>query len=334
MGLTKGADAIEQREKDMADARKAAYASDRIDYFSVKDGETGYIRLLTAAEDWIFVAQHSFVQTKPQPADFKGSKWPTAMGAVCRNDVGVREELGLPKDDCYICTNKLQSGFRKEFAKPSPRVWALAALRFQVRGDGTEEKGGPELRGKSLGYDDVMEEYKLLDKDGKPTEQTAERIKIVLVNMTYKQIFATLKHADMNYPGGVMGRDFAIRRVGEGTDTEYQVLAIDPTEEADGQILKPGSPGWKRYEQVLADREVNLTEIVLKQASDEHYARWFDRTKQVGKDGKVVPVEGATITDTSAEVFKGEYPPADDDSPMTEEQRAKIASLRQRLTDK
>lgn len=331
MGLTKGADAIAQREKAAADARKAAYSADRLDYLSISDGESAYVRLLTPASEWVFVAQHSYVKTKPQPADFKGNKWPEAMGAVCRNDAGVREELNLQSGDCYVCTNKLPSGFRKEFAKPSPRVWAVAALRQQIRGDGTERMGGEELRGRLLGYDDVLEEYKVLGKDGQPTEQTAERIKLVLINMTYKQIFATLKHADANVIGGVQSRDFMIQRTGSGTDTEYQVLMLDPVDDTDGQPLKPGSPGWKRYDDVLAAREVDLVKIVLKQASDEHYARWFDRTKQVDKDGKVVPVEGATISGTSAEVYKGEFPPAPDDTPVSQEQRDKVAALRERL---
>lgn len=321
MAFNKGAKAIEQAEQQEAAARKAAYSADRLDYLQVKAGDTAYIRLLTPADEWIKVAQHSYAKTKPAPGNQKN--WPKGMSAVCRYD----KQLGY--DDCYICDHNVPVANRNEFAKPTQRCWALAVLRHQVRGDGSEALGGEELRGKLLGYGNVLEEYEILDKDKKPTGKKAERLHLVIVNMTWKQLFATLAHAEENYVGGALGRDFMIKRTGEGTNTEYNVLAMDPAEEdSQGTILKPGSPGWKIYTDELERREIDLEKLILEQASEEHYARLFDPTKTVDKDGKIV----AAIPGDSAEVFTGNYPPKPvDDEPQDAATQEKLAAMRAKL---
>jgi hypothetical protein len=329
VGFDKGASAIEQQEERDAEARKAAYSSDRLSYLTIDPGDTVYIRLLTPASEWIGVRQHSFVKTKPAPKD--APRWPKSMGAVCRYDPQIQSILG--NDGCYICDNKLQSGFRDEFAKPSSRSWALAVMRHQVRGDGTPEMGGKELQGKLIGYDDVYEEYEPLDDEGKPSGVKRQRLKIVIINQTWSNFFATFKNAEDNYASGALGRDFHIRRIGEKKETEYHLLAADPIRDANGkETLNPSTPAWKRYTDALAERKIDLEQLVLGQASDEYYAKWFDVTKQVDKDGKIVPVDGATISETSAQVFTGEYPPAPNDEPLTESQQDAMARMRERLT--
>lgn len=324
MAFNKGAQAIQEAEQQEAAARKAAYSADRLDYLKIPDGDSAYIRLLTPSREWIKVAQHSYVKTKPAPKGVKN--WPKGMGAVCRND----RQLGF--NDCYICEHNLPSAGRNEFAKPSSRCWALAVLRHPVRGDGSEALGGEELRGKLLGYTNTLEEYEILDGDKKPTGKKAERLHLVVVNFTWKQLFATLAHAEENYVGGVLGRDFKIMRSGSGTDTEYTVLAMDPAEEdGEGTILKPGSPGWQLYIDEMKRRDIDpdnqLEKLVMDQASEEHYARWFDPTKMVEK-GKIVPA----IPGEAAEVFTGDYPPKPtDDAPNSPEQEAALAKMRQRL---
>lgn len=333
MGFNKGAQAIEQDDKLEQEARKAAFSADRLDYLSIGEDETVHIRLITPATEWIKVAQHSFVKTKDKPEGV--NNWPKSMGAVCRHDKQIRSILNTT--DCYVCDKQLKSAFRDEFAKPSGRVWAIAALRHQVRGDGTPEqliklgvspeeaaRDAESLRGKLLGYDDVREEYDVLDKDKKPTGQKAERIKFVIVNMTWSSVFVTFASAEENYVGGACGRDFAIRKTGTKPKYEYHTLAIDPI-----PGLAPGEEAWKRYTDELERREIDLEDIVLKQASAEHYAQWFDPTKKVEK-GKIVD-SGATITATAAEVYTGQYPPKPVDEPGTPEQQAKIASMRDRL---
>lgn len=291
MGLAKGVSAIEQSEKQEAAARKAAYAADRIDYLKIEPDGVAYVRLVTPASEWIKVAQHNYVKTKPAPEGVKS--WPKGMSAVCRND------RGLGYNDCYICAHSLPSAGRNEFAKPSSRCWALGVLREQVRGDGSEALGGEEMRGKLLGYRNVLEEYEILDADKKPTGKKAERLALVILNFTWKQLFATLAHAEENYVGGVLGRDFKIMRSGSGTDTEYSVLAMDPAEEdAEGTILKPGSPGWQLYTDELKRRGIDpddqLEKLILEQASELHYARWFNPNLNVDKDGKIVPASGSS----------------------------------------
>lgn len=318
MGFIKGSKAVEDADRAAQEARKAAF-SDRLGYFSLKDGETAFIRLLTPAEgedSWIHVAQHSGVKTKKGPKD--ATKWPTSMGAVCRYDSQVKELLGT--EDCYICDNKL-NGFGNKFAKPNTRVWALAVMRHQIRGDGSDEMGGPELKGKVLGMDDVLEKYQELDADGKPNGIELERPEIVMINMSWSNFFAALGHAQDSY-GSVCDRDFSVRRVGEGTDTEYHIMPVDKV-----PGLEPGTEKWKVYEDLLKEREIVLDDIVLKQASDEHYARFFDPTKTVDKDGKVV----AVIPSGAAEVFA---PTPDNNTPddeLDEAAQQRLASLRERL---
>ena len=62
-------------------------------------------------------------------------------------------------------------------------------------------------------------------------------------------------------------------------DTEYHVIALDPTPD-----LTPDTPAWKRYDDEIERRKIELGEIILKQAGDEHMARWFDVTKVVDKE--------------------------------------------------
>lgn len=318
MGFDKGSKKIEKAEKAAQEARKAAF-SDRVTYFRMEEDETVYIRLLTPADGdddaWIHVAQHSGVKTKKAPADAK--KWPGQMSAVCRYDAQIKDILGT--QDCYVCDKQL-TGFGNKFAKPTPRVWALAVMRHQVRGDGSEEMGGRALLNKVIGYDDVREEYEELDADGKPSGIKKERPQVVLINMSWGNFFATLAHAHDSF-GSACDRDFAVRRTGKGTDTEYHIMPMDPV-----PGLAPGTEKWARYEQVLAEREIDLEKLVLASASDEHYARWFDPTKTVDKEGKVV----AVIPDAAAEVFSptGKEVPDEDMSP---EDQKRLETMRARL---
>lgn len=328
MAFDKGAQAIEQSEKQEAAARKAAYSADRIDYLKVADGDSAHIRLLTPPSEWIKVAQHSYVKTKAAPSGVKS--WPKGMGAVCRND----KQIGY--DDCYVCAQNLPSADRSDFAKPSPRCWALAALRKPVRGDGSEALGGPDKQGVLLGYTNVLEEYEILDKDRKPTGKRAERLGLVIVNFTWKQLFATFAHSEENYVGGALGRDFKIMRTGQGTDTEYTVLAMDPSEEdAEGNILKPGSKGWQLYTDEMKRRGIDpdnqLEKLVMDQASAEHYARWFDPTVTVDKDGNIVPVSSSGGGPGDGPSHTVPKPRPDEDEQDDAAHQERLALLRSKL---
>jgi hypothetical protein len=316
-GFIKGADAIEEQEKADHEARKAAYSSDRLEYLQIKADDTVFLRFLTEGSDLIKVAQHNFVKTKPAPSDAKN--WPKSMSAVCRKDVQIRGILDLGENDCYICSAKVHSAFRPEFVRPTSKVWALAVLRKQVKGDGSPEQGGPDKKGKVLGFDDVREDYKLRDADGKPTEETRQRPKIVLVNMSWGNFFAALGH-NHQMRGTMCDRDYAVKRSGEGTDTDYSVMALDPV-----PGLAPGTDQWKRYTDQLAEREITLEQTVINMASDLWYARWFDPTKTVDKDDKIVPV----VPGGTGESYS---PPSESSGGSDEAEQSKLAELRERLS--
>lgn len=319
MGFDKGAKAIEKQEKEEAAARKAAY-SDRLDYLRLQNDETIFIRLLNPAEGedaWIKVAMHNGVTPKPKPEGAKN--WPKRMSAVCRYDKQIQSILGTT--DCYICDNELP-GFGDKFARPTTKVWSLAVERFRLLGDGSPELGGDEMRGRDLGMFDVQEEYDIKDADGKPTGKKGKRPRILVINQAWSNFFAALGHTSDVY-GEIRDRDFVVRRTGDGTDTDYQTTPMKETPD-----LAPGTDAWKVYTDQLAEREISLDQIVLDLASDEHYARWFDPTKTVDKDGKIVPM----IPSGAADVYTGATPTAPA-APAPDDERTKqmMADLQARL---
>jgi hypothetical protein len=251
------------------------------DYFGIKeDGGSTVIRLLTDHNEWVWVQQHSFVPTKPGPKD--AEKWPQSMTSVCRYD----EALSGYYSDCYVCDAKIKNGFGK-LASARPRVWALAVEREIVRGDGSEALGGPAKNGMVVGIRDKVDEVDELGADGKPTGVKLTYPRILVVNMAMKGFFSHFK-ALFGLIGTVVDRDFSITRDGTGKDTEYKIMPIDPILDGNGvNIVKPGTPTWDKYLQAVAEREVNLDAIVGDRASDEYYARFFDPTKSVDKEGNV-----------------------------------------------
>jgi len=315
MGFNKGSEAIEKEVKD----EKAALAArnDRLDFFSLSsDGDDAILRFLTDGPDWIKVAQHSFIKTKAAPKEAKS--WPKAMGAVCRYDKQIADMFG----DCYICDNELTSNFKPEFVKPSGRVWALAVVRQQIKGDGSEQLGGEEKRGKIVGVGDYAEEYEILDKDGKPTNKKGVRPKIVIVNMSWQNFFAALHHA-WSMHGTICDRDFVVKRTGTGTDTTYNIMPMDRTEK-----LTPSTQAWQRYTNELTTREIDLDDLVLKQASDEHYALWFDKTKALDKDGKIVSADSVASTTSNAASSTDDSTTLDEPN---EETKRQMETIRARL---
>lgn len=326
--FVRGSSKIEAEEKAEAEARKAGFSDGRLPFFGVKSGETAYIRLLTAAdgdEGWFKFAQHSGVSTKPAPADMEDkSKWPKQMGSICRHDkqfknAAFAEIFSTP--DCYVCTNKL-TGWGGKISRASNKTWALAVERVQVLGDGTEAMGGPEKLGKVVGFGDVTEEYEVRDAEGNGTGVKALRPKIVVINQSWSNFFAPIHYVTATLGADERGRDFAIRRVGDGKDTDYHVIPLDPTPD-----LAPGTPAWKRYDDEIERRKIDLSEIILKQASDEHIARWFDPTKAIDKEGKIVEASAAEVAAAQTAAAKASTGVGEVDSTS----QASMDALRARL---
>ncbi|MEV7675161.1 hypothetical protein [Streptomyces sp. NPDC088752] len=282
MSFRRGGTAAEEAEKESN--ANSGHRGRGADYFSLKnDGDSTVVRLLTDHDDWIYVEQHSFVPTKPGPKD--AEKWPKAMTSVCRRDEAFAGHYG----DCYICDNKIKNSFGK-VASSRIRVWALAVERELVRGDGSEELGGPSKKGVLVGVRDKIDEIDELDAQGKATGNKLSFPRILVINQPMKGFFANLKALHSLY-GSVCGRDFSITRDGEGTDTNYKIVSIDPIPD-----LVPGTPLWDLYLQAVAEREISLEAIVADKASDEYYARFFDPTKTVDKDGTITDATGTQAT--------------------------------------
>lgn len=303
-----GGNVAEEAEKA---AREAMKTRDKTpDYFSLKeDKDTAVVRLLTDHDDWITVEQHNFVPTKPGPKD--ADNWPKAMTAVCRRDVAFAGHY----DDCYICDSKLKDNFGK-VAYPKIRVWALAVERELVRGDGSEALGGPSKQGIVVGIRDKVDEIEEKDADGKATGTTLRYPRLLIINQPMKSFFSNLK-ALHGLHGTVCDRDFVITRDGTGTETAYRFSAMDPVDD-----VKPGTPTWEKYLQSVAEREINLGAIVADKAADSYYARFFDPTKSVDKDGNVTSAEAGS---TSAFAVA----PAEAPSGPSADLRARIRNLGQ-----
>ncbi len=329
--FTRGSSNIALEEEKAAEARKAGYSDGRLPFFAVKPNETKYLRLLTPAEGedgWFKTAQHSGVQTKPAPSDMEDkSKWPKQMGAICRNDrqfqnEAFREIFATP--NCYVCDSKL-TGWGGKVSKPSNKTWALAVERTQIRGDGSEALGGEAMRGQVLGFGDVTEEYEVRDAEGEGTGVMAVRPKIVVINQSFSNFFAPIHYLRQTTGMDERGRDFAVRRVGDGKDTEYHVIALDATPD-----LGPATPAWKRYDDELDRRKIDLSDIILKQAGDEHMARWFDVTKNVDKDGNVTEASAAEVATAQAAAQKASAGVGEVDSAS----QASMDALRARMMGK
>lgn len=275
-----GGAAAEEADQAVRDAGKGTGPK----YFKIEnDGDKITARFVTDEPDWIWVAQHSFVPTKPAPKD-GGDNWPRSMMSVCRHD----EAFAGHYTDCYTCDNKLKNTFGKT-ATPQVRVWALAVEREIVTGDGTEALGGESMKGMVVGVRDKIEEIDELGEDGKPTGTTLRYPKILIINQPVKSFFGPLRSLYGLYKT-VCDRDMVITRDGTGTDTSYRFSPIDPIDE-----VKPGTPAWEKYQQVLTERDISLGTIVADHASDAYYARFFDPAFDVDKDGTVVPAGSVPV---------------------------------------
>jgi hypothetical protein len=306
INFRRGGTAAEQAEKEASVSSSGRRGPD---YFGLKDdGDSAVVRLLTDHDDWIWVNQHSFVPTKAGPKD--AEKWPKNMTSVCRYDKAFDGHYA----DCYIDDAKLKNSFGK-VASARPRVWALAVEREIVRGDGSEALGGPAKQGVVVGIRDKIDEVDELGTDGKPTGAKLQYPRIVVINQPMKGFFSHFKALHGLY-GTVVDRDFSITRSGTGTDTEYKIVPIDPiADPATGQnLIKPGTPIWEKYLQAVAEREISLEGIVADKASDEYYARFFDPTKSVDKDGNITSATAATggMVNLPADVASGPANISDD----------------------
>lgn len=289
----RGAEAIEEA------AKKAGRSFQKDHYFSLEDQEDCILRFITDEPDWISVQQYNFVPTKPAPLGDDGKpveKWPKTMSAVARTDPAFE---GIYHDD-YIAEHIINPKTKKLF-KPSPRTWALACLREEVKEDG-----------RVVGYRDKVREVEITRKgdDGKETTEVVKEKAIVIVNMATKNFFALLIGFAKRY-GTILDRDYYIKRKGDGTDTTYEIVPLDPG------ILDLRDPETaKRYEYTST-----LEDIVAYRASDEYYGRFFD-PNWVDPEAKSGGSSSSSDGAPEAQQAKPEVEPDDD----------RLAALRDRIT--
>lgn len=263
-------------------------------YLQMKDKEIAILRFLTEPDEWVDADTHAMVPTKGKPADAAAEqKWPAVMGAVCR-----KTKMGDGKplyNDCYICDNMRDQ--KGNAYKRQGRTWALAVLREQVIGDGTPDLGGAALRGKRVGFRNVMREQAILDEKGKPTGSIETVPALVVVNQAWKNFFSTLAGAAKVH-GTLLDRDYWIVRSGDSTDTTYQITPLDPVPGFDvrdpevaaqfGLVIDPSIPSDGEFDPKTGEwldriqtwpAMYNLDDVVFGQSSDEFYGRFFDPTK-------------------------------------------------------
>jgi hypothetical protein len=259
-------------------AQQSAAGFARTTFFSLKDGESATIRFLTDADPtevepgvlaggWITVLQHQNVQTKAAPAGFQGN-WPGHMTAICRAQNLTELGIDSPFADCALC----MSG-----SKQTQRTWALAVLREEVR------EGG-----RTTGFRDVTRE--VVVKEGQPpTTEPA----IVVINLGRRNFFGPIS-GWYGRNGTVLDRDFAVTRTGDGLDTLYNPIGLDPIGTADGRTFDLRDPEFMaRYlpdvegpNDYATASDKMLVPILSDRISDAYYGKFFDTRVTWVEEGK------------------------------------------------
>lgn len=268
------ADAQDQAKPKGGNFRRAHYFEDP------GDGGQVLLRYITdfhaGPQGWLPIQHHNLVPTKPKPADYPSEKWPSVMPAICRYDKAFRGDpaVGRPAvhTDCWVCDTKPEKKWGG-WCKPTPRVFAIACLREEVLGTDEMVAGGripADMVGKRVGFKNKTREVTYNDKDG--NEVTKQELALVVIQKSMTNYFGGLLSIGRVY-GTVCDRDYIVQQKGVQKDIEFHHIAMEPGP------LKPGTDSWKQYEEALTEQNLSLPDIVVEQASDEWYAKWFDPTK-------------------------------------------------------
>jgi hypothetical protein len=316
MAFAKGGQAARE------EAKKAFTSFAKTAYFSLGDKETTVLRLIDDSPEWIYIKQHGFVPTKGAPKDWdaKGKdgapakKWPERMNAVCRKAKN-EGELVFPEHggECFICDHMTGNDRTKDGKfHPSIKLWARAIVRDEIKGTAAMVEAGliePHEKGQTVGFQDHMIEIQDTDKEGKAVGEPKQVPKVVVINMGMKNFFGALQ-ASFDAYGTVLDRDYRITRRGTGLESEYDIVPMDPIMTKD-----PESDRMVKF--TLQKDEIrepylklcDLEEVITEQASDRHFATFFDTTKEIPtrakKDDKAETDESGTGTQEQA-------PPAPD----------------------
>lgn len=265
---------------------KPVYATERrAKFFGLADGESAIIRFVTDMHDLIPASRHDSVPTKPGPATATG--WPPAMNAVCRHQEAFR---GI-HDDCYVCDFKIAKKHDpSKLNKPTPKIWAVACLRTDVDKDGKPFADG--------GRRDKPRKAMIKDGDGEAREVTERSL--VVICQAGKNFWDNLLPVALRL-GSLCGQDFEVMRHGASLDTNYLFLPLDKD-----PVLNPSNPDgdgakvrWSNYQDAMDTQGLDLELVISGQASDEYFAKFFDKRYTVNDQGIVVPT--GDVPDNSPE---------------------------------
>lgn len=316
------------------EAKKALPSFNKTHFFSLGNGESVVLRLIDDSPEWIWIHQHGFVPTKGAPKDWKSEgkdgapakKWPATMNAVCRKAKN-EGDLVFPEHEgkCFICDEMRGNPKTKDGKyRPSIKLWARAVIRDEVKGTPAmveAEMIKAHEVGKTVGFQDKIIEVQDTDDDGNKVGDPKKVADVVVINMGMKNFFGALQ-ASFDAYGTVLDRDYRITRRGEGLETEYDIVPMDP-------IYTEG-PGGQAVKFTLEDEEarapylelLDLEKVITEQASDRHYATFFDTTQEIPvRTSKKDKAEGETDeSGTQQEEPASPGPTADD-----------LAALRDRM---
>lgn len=289
-----GASVAKEANKGGDFAREVEFLTLKADAASVAQGkDQAIVRLVTEYErkpwmgeaitpqsvPWITVKQH-YAPTKPKPEYAReGATWPQKMYAVCRKDKVFTKKFG---DNCHICNGG---------NKPSERTWALGIEREQVIEDG-----------RIVGIRDKTREVLAFDAEGKPIvigDPNAEKKEYqkktvpawVILNFGWKNFFNALS-GQAAYYQTILGRDYVIKRTGEGNnDTNYTFIGLDPITITGEWATSLGVPEGTPYDlgftvaqaegrgiplsELLYPDMPDLRKIVSERVSEDYYGRFF-----------------------------------------------------------
>lgn len=295
----------------MEEAAKSQNASfQRVEYFKLDDGEQIVVRFLCDYDETASVDVHTMVPVQKSAPEGR-KNWPKTVGAVCRRTELPGGQFLFP--DCYIDDHiRTPTG---GVIKKSQRTYGLAVVREQVIGDGTEALGGEANKGKLLGYRDKMKDVQVTDATGKATGDVEKVRDVRIVGQAYKNFWSHLEGM-AGVHGTLLDRDYYIKRKGDDTSTEYQIVHLDPQHvNVDGTVvvfdlrdprfaerygITIGPDTWtpdpKRPEYTKPRRhypeELDIDRHIMRQMDDHYYGMYFDpRLPQEVRGGSATPGE-------------------------------------------
>lgn len=246
-----------------AEAQKAG-SFQRVKFASLTPQQpTMIVRFLTDYTDWITIAQHQNMRTRPAPQGYQGN-WPAALPAICRLDKTPDGERVFPQfADCYGCLQGVNHNSGKA-AKALDRTFALAIERV------------PEIdptTGRVASVSDKMVPVNY--KNEKGDVETRDEPSWLIFAQAWSNFWIQID-AIGKIHGTILDRDIVITRTGFGErDTDYKIASLDPVMLEGGRKLDHRDPEIVAYYAQFGGFP-DIGDLLLERASDEFYDRFFD----------------------------------------------------------